>query len=71
MKMSKQEQIGQNKQNEQNEFIFDHFGQTSYTPTLTTLQRRVIAIKTENSITKYITNYFKLCNWVKKPIFNY
>jgi hypothetical protein len=26
-------------------------------------QRWVIAIKTKNSITKYITNYFELCNW--------
>jgi len=30
---------------------------------LTRVQGWVIAIKTKNSITKYITNYFKLCNW--------
>ena len=32
-------------------------------PTLTTLQKWVTAIKTKNLITKYITNYFRLCNW--------
>ncbi len=26
-------------------------------------QRWVIAVKTKNSITKYITNCFELCNW--------